>query len=140
MLLVPHRLGPSLIHGLGVFATQVIEPGSPIWTFQVGFDQEFKEDDVRALPASALQHVSWFGFQSLTSGLWVLSADLGCFMNHSPTPNTGVPQTPRDPFATVALRRIDVGDELTCDYFAFDRQAASKLAVADQGCASSAID
>ena len=48
-------------------------------------------------------------------------------MNHSSTPNTGVLPGADDPGLTVTLRPIAAGEELTCDYIAFDAEAATKL-------------
>jgi SET domain-containing protein len=48
-------------------------------------------------------------------------------MNHADAPNTGVPTEASDPEITVTLRPIAAGEELTCDYFAFDAQAHAKL-------------
>jgi hypothetical protein len=52
-------------------------------------------------------------------------------MNHDPRPNTGAPADAREPVTTVALRDIAAGEELTCDYAAFDAVAAAKLSSAD---------
>ena len=63
---------------------------------------------------------------------WILSGDLACFMNHDGNPNTGVPPGASDPGITVTLRPIAAGEELTCDYFAFDVQAHAKLGFSPQ--------
>lgn len=127
MLLVATHVAPSAIHGLGLFAGQFIERGSPIWQFAPGFDRELSPEQFSQLPARAQAHIRWFGFVDGASGGWVLSGDHACFMNHSPTPNTGAPANSRPPVTTVALRDIAAGEELTCDYFAFDAEAGSKL-------------
>ena len=57
----------------------------------------------------------------------VLSGDHTCFMNHAPDPNTGAPSDSTPPNVIVALRDIAAGEELTCDYWAFDAEAREKL-------------
>jgi SET domain-containing protein len=126
MMLVGTRVAPSAIHGLGLFATQAIPRGTPVWRFVAGFDRELSPDEVASLPAPAQAHVRWFGFVSRETGCVTLSGDHACFMNHASDPNTGAPVAAR-PVTTVALRDIAAGEEITCDYFAFDANAVRKL-------------
>lgn len=127
MMLIRTRVAPSLIHGLGLFAVELIARGTPVWRFQPGFDQELSPGQFAALPLIAHEHLRWFGFFAKESSHVVLNGDHGCFMNHSPTPNTGALPNATAPVTTVALRDIAAGEELTCDYFAFDADAARKL-------------
>ncbi len=127
MLLTKTRVEPSAIHGLGIVAAEELPKGTPIWKFQSGFDREFPPAALDALPPEAVAHLRWFAYCDSETGLWVLSGDHACFMNHSSTPNTGVSPDAAGPVVTVSLRNIAPGEELTCDYFAFDREAASKL-------------
>ena len=50
-------------------------------------------------------------------------------MNHSSSPNVASVFS-KD--VDLATRDIEVGEELTCDYYAFDLEAAEKLATDDQ--------
>ena len=127
MLLVPTRVAPSAIHGLGLFAGQFIARGSLIWRFAPEFDQEFSPEQFLQLPLPTQAHTRWFGFVNAESGHWILSGDHACFMNHSPAPNTGASPDSPTPITTVALRDITIGEEITCDYFAFDAHASRKL-------------
>lgn len=126
-MLVPTRVAPSSIHGLGLFATQQILKGTPLWRFDEGFDRAFTPAQFDALPCSAQDHLRWFAYFDEGRHAWVLSGDHTCFMNHSAEPNTGAPPGAAIPVTTVALRNIAAGEELTCDYFAFDREARQKL-------------
>lgn len=126
-MLIRVRVLPSRIHGLGLFAVEAIRAGTPIWRFEPGFDRVLSPAAVAALPAPAQAHVRWYGFVRSQDGAWVLSGDHACFMNHSPAPNTGAIQAGRSDGTTVALRDIAAGEELTCDYRAFDLEAAQKL-------------
>jgi len=127
MLLVKTRVAPSSIHGLGLFAVDFIGHGTSIWRFQAGFDQELSPEQVAALPPLTREHVRWFSFVSQVTGRCILSGDHACFMNHAPDPNTGAPHRPEPPVITLALRDIAAGEEITCDYHAFDADASRKL-------------
>ena len=127
MMLVRAHVAPSVIHGMGLFAVEFIPRGTPIWRFEPGFDRKFKPEQFSALPPEAQAHLRWFAYLDQESGSWVLSGDHACFMNHSPQPNTGAPAGAAVSVTTVALRDIGAGEELTCDYLAFDEDAKVKL-------------
>jgi hypothetical protein len=133
MMLVRTRVAPSAIHGLGLFAVDTIPKGTPIWRFEAGFDREFSPGEFAALPAQAQVHIRWFAYVDRDTRGRVLSGDHTCFMNHSPEPNTGALRDAVLPITTVALRDIAVGEELTCNYWAFDAEAGQKLASATGG-------
>ena len=126
MLLLPVELRPSAIHGLGVFAASNVPPGTPVWRFCAGFDAELTAEFVDALPGPARDHVLWYAWWHPQRQRWVLDGDHARFMNHSGNPNTGVPPG-ADPGVTIALREIAAGEELTCNYHAFDGKSGEKL-------------
>jgi uncharacterized protein len=130
MLLVKTCLQPSAIHGLGLFTVAFIPCGAPIWRFAARFDHDFSPAEFAALPPVAREHTRWFSFVRQGDGHRILSGDHACFMNHSPTPNTGAPPLAPPPVQTVAVRDIAAGEELTCNYFDFDADAARKLGLA----------
>lgn len=130
MLLIRTRVAPSRIHGLGLFAVDAVPAGTPVWRFQPGFDRVLIPWEVSALPEPAREFVEHYGYRRLSDGVWILSGDHACFMNHALPPNTGTPPGQPDALWTVALRDLAAGEELTCDYFAFDADAARKLAPA----------
>jgi SET domain-containing protein len=127
MILVRTRVAPSSIHGLGLFAAETIPLGTPVWRFEAGFDREFSAEQFAALPPEAQAHLRWFAYLDKATAGWVLSGDHACFMNHSPNPNTGAAHGAVPPIVTVARRDIAPGEELTCDYWMFDADAAQKL-------------
>ena len=127
MLLIPARVQPSAIHGLGVFAAAFVPRGTPIWRFEPGFDRAFTPAQFAALPELAQAHLRQHAYPDLPAGNWILSGDLTIFMNHASPPNTGAPPDAPLPLTTVALRDIAAGEELTCDYYAFDGAAVAKL-------------
>lgn len=130
MLLIETRVATSAIHGLGLFAVKAIPRDTPVWKFQPGFDQIFSAHQFAALPPLTQQHLEWFAYFSQPDGSWILSGDHACFMNHSATPNTGAVAGAKQPVVTVALCDIAAGEEITCDYFAFDAEASRKLRIA----------
>lgn len=127
MLLVRTRVAPSLIHGLGLFAAEAIQAGTPVWRFQEGFDHAFTRAEFADLPAPAREHLRWFSYFDSARDALIKSGDLCCFMNHADSPNTGMPPGAPEATGTVALRDIAEGQELTCDYHAFDGDVAWKL-------------
>jgi uncharacterized protein len=127
MMLVKTRVQPSPIHGLGLFAVEFVPQGAPVWRFEAGFDHEFPPAKQAAFPRLTREHLEWFGYRRRTDGSVILSGDHACFMNHSPTPNTGAPPEAAPPITTVALRDIAAGEEITCNYFEFDADAARKV-------------
>jgi uncharacterized protein len=126
-MLVKTRVAPSVIHGLGLFAAEAIARGTPVWRFQPGFDRSFSPAQFAALPPLARDHTRWFCFVDQPSGHVILSGDHACFINHSVNPSTGAPPDPELPVTTVALRDIAAGEEITCNYFAYDADAPWKL-------------
>ena len=115
MLLVKTKLKPSGVHGLGVFAAEFIPKGTRVWEFREGFDSRLSEEFVASLPEpaqSTLRHYS-----ALWGGGYVVSADDARFLNQSETPNL---KTFAEPDMDVALRDIQIGEELLEDYREFD--------------------
>lgn len=53
MLLVKTKIGPSTIHGIGLFADEYIPEGTFIWRFQPGFDLKIDKNDLEKLPELA---------------------------------------------------------------------------------------
>ncbi len=127
MLLINTRVQPSGIHGLGLFTLEAVPAGTPVWRFLPGFDHDFSPTQFAALPPLARAHTRWFCFVSQQDGHVILSGDHACFINHSPAANTGAPPDTPPPVTTVALRDLAAGEEITCDYFAYDADTPWKL-------------
>ncbi len=120
MLLVPTRIGPSRIHGIGVFALASIAKGSAVWRFAKGLDMEFSPDVVPTLPAHVQEFFSHYGYLDRNVKRIVLCFDDARFVNHSDTPNVATDYA-QDPYGfDVALRDIAAGEELTMDYAGFE--------------------
>ena len=127
MMLIRTRVGPSGIHGMGLFAVEPVAKGTPVWRFETGFDQDFAREQFAALPEPARAHTRWFCFVSKVDGHVILSGDHACFINHSGTNNTGAPPDAPGSVTTFALRDIAAGEEITCDYWSYDADTAWKL-------------
>jgi SET domain-containing protein len=114
MLLVKTYLGPSAIHGTGLFAGEPIAKGTVIWRFDPRFDRIFAKAERDALPETARQFLERYSYPEFPgSDRHMLDGDHARFMNHSETPNT---DSSTD---TVAIRDIAEGEELLCDYRQF---------------------
>jgi uncharacterized protein len=118
VLLVKTRIGPSAIHGTGLFADEVIREGTAVWEFTPGFDVYLEAAQIDALPPASRTQMRKYTYRDASTRRYVLCADDARFFNHSERPNTldldgavGL---------TVALRDIAIGEELTCDYRSFD--------------------
>ncbi len=128
MLYVHTKLGPSAIAGIGLFATQFIPKGTPVWKMTHGIDIEIPLADIAALPEPARKQIEHYGFRNHGEECVVLCADDARFFNHADDANCVDAPDPDDPWGmTIAARDIQPGEELTCDYKAFDADAAAKL-------------
>ena len=120
MFLVPTLLGPSGIHGTGVFAVGPIAAGTVLWRFTEGVDWRIPPADLAAFPEPYQARLrAWCYLDD--DGHYVLCGDTAKFMNHSDDPNCDEPE-----HTTVANRAIAAGEELTCDYRTFDRESMDK--------------
>lgn len=125
MLIVKTLLKYSEIHGLGCFAGEDIKKSQTVWRLDPGIDLVFVEGDLSKLPNSFKEFLKVYAYSPLSSGekTYILCADHARHMNHSEEPN--LLETPDG--LNVAIRDIKAGEELTCDYNQFDRDASVKL-------------
>ncbi len=111
MLLVNARVGTSAIHGLGLFAHQFIPAGAVVWRFTPGFDVEIPESSLQSLSPAAREQVLHYACYEEEQRKFVLSSDDDRFSNHSDVPNTAPEED-----TMVAVRDIQNGEEITCNY------------------------
>lgn len=122
MMLVKTVKKDSSIHGAGLFADQFIAKGAATWRFDPGVDRAIHPQRVEQMPELSREWFMTYAYLDIRTGLYVLCADDARYMNHSDSPNvTG--DYDLDPVfgVDVAVRDIEAGDELTCDYRMFDR-------------------
>lgn len=126
MLIVKTRLKYSEIHGLGCFAGEDIKEGQVVWRFDAGIDLVFTESELKKLPSSFTDFLKIYAYSPIESGSeksYILCADHARHMNHSEDPN--LLESPEG--LNIAIRDIKAGEELTCDYNHFDKDAVQKL-------------
>lgn len=120
MLLVRTRLGQSHIHGIGLFADQPISKDTVIWKFHHRIDIRMSAADIDELAWASQEQMRRYSYREKHSGLYVLCGDDARFFNHSSRPNCIDLYDGLNGDVTIALRDIEPGEELTCDYAMFD--------------------
>ena len=122
MMLVPTKLAPSSIHGIGLFAAQFIPKGTRVWEFTEGFDFTLGQQQIDSLSLPAREQFLHYAYLSKRTARYVLCSDDARFWNHKYLPNTRALPLPGDgdELAMLATRDIAEGEELTADYAEFD--------------------
>lgn len=116
MLLIKTFIGPSSIHGTGLFAGEFITQGTVIWRFNPLIDHLLDKAEVEALPEIAKKHIQRY-CGLLENGQYLQTGDNDRYINHSEEPNTVSSQFIGD---LIAARNIQSGEEITEDYQVFD--------------------
>ena len=111
MLLIEHFVGPSKIHGLGVFSRQQVRKGTLIWEFNPLIDLKICRGDLLALPDHTRNWIVDRAEYYPSGDFFVLGADGDQFMNHSDEPNLR-----SNGLLGFSTREILEGEEITCRY------------------------
>lgn len=114
MLLVKTYLDKSAINGIGLFAAEAIEAGTVVWRLS-DIDLVIHKRDLEAQKLSELQLKFVETYSYVNGNTYYLCIDDARFMNHSAKPNTH-----ESGQCSIASRRIEAGEELTCNYGNFD--------------------
>lgn len=116
MLRVNTKIGLSPINGIGLFADQFIPKGTTTWQYDPEFDVAFSEEAFKRLPNQQASDTflkrSYYDYDLKK---YILCCDDQCFINHSDNPN--IDSTPG---LDIALKDIQIGEELLCDYTKFE--------------------
>ena len=113
MMTVETELKPSPISGIGTFAVSLIPKGTPVWKLDERFYVLVNEAEIPTFPPIIQNLIRKYGYPHLIrDGVICCDIDNGRFMNHSDAANTDF----RDPRQGLALRDIEPGEEITCNY------------------------
>ncbi len=122
MLVVKTHLDKSNIAGMGCFASEPISKGTIIWEINRNFDLVMPHKHVEQFPDVAKSYIQNFAYFNEEEGGYVMCTDNAKYFNHSDNSNC------KSIFEkTIAARDIEVGEEITENYFSFDAFAEEKL-------------
>jgi SET domain-containing protein len=126
MFVVRVYVAPSPIHGLGCFAAEPIHQGQLVWQFDPRLDLRIPLAEFDNFPPATQEFLKRLTYVEQIQGVdyMVLCADQAKFVNHSNSPN--LIDSP-DGTLEWAAQDIAADEELTCNYYASDQQAAEKL-------------
>ena len=118
MLLIKTKLGPSKIHGIGLFADEFIPKGTIVWKFVSGFDLKFTEAEIKNFPEVTQEFFRYYAYRSIRTGLYILCSDESRHCNHSESPNTtGIEiEGTEEEGGDIATQDIQIGEEITYNY------------------------
>ena len=128
VLMVKTKVGPSKIHGIGLFADQFIPKGTMTWRFVPNFDLRINPDELLRLSEPARKLFWNYAYVDKYNDHYILCFDDERFINHSENPN--IIQRKRHSETEgveIAACDIDRGEELTANYYDFDKDAERKL-------------
>ena len=109
MLLVRTKIGPSKIHGYGLFADQNIPKGTIVWKFNPVIDHKIRPEKIGSLLKHVQDHVYTYAY--FDRGNYILCGDFAIFINHSKISNLDSRGE-----VGVATRSIKKGEEITDNY------------------------
>jgi SET domain-containing protein len=125
MLTVKTKIGPSFLHGIGLFAGEFISRGSVTWRYNAEFDTAFSREQINRLPTTTQDYLFKYAYFDKILNKYVLCFDDQRFINHS-SHEPNILSTPRE---DRAARDIQPGEELTCDYNQYDDTYFSRLGI-----------
>ena len=112
-MLIDTYLDKSKIHGVGVFSKEIIKKGEKIKEERPEFEMEFDKNKLPSMPLALAKLIDTHAHErKLGSGILVLGLDNEKYLNHSEEPSVDDDG--------IALKDIEIGDEITIDYKDFD--------------------
>lgn len=123
MLSVKTKIGPSNIHGFGLFADQNILKGEIVWQHDEFFDQHISEKKFLMMSEYVQQYIKRYGHKDMHHSIYILCGDNARFTNHSYKPNVEM----ITPNISIANRDIKIGEEITEDYRTYDEEFVEKM-------------
>ncbi len=126
MLLIKTKIKQSEIHGLGLFADQMVPKGTIIWKFTPAFDQKFTKEQILGFPDLLQVYIYKYSWKSAKSKLYCFSSDNGKYFNHSNHPNAlSEYKDGEEEVITTAILDIQMGEEITDNYSSFEADSDS---------------
>jgi uncharacterized protein len=119
MLLVRTTLGNSLIHGIGVFATEFIPAGTPVWRFCEQFDFQRTREEFSQLPTLTKEWITTYGYLDYRLNTYIICVDDARFINHSKNSNLCADYSSDKFGIDVAARNIEPNEEILSDYTSY---------------------
>lgn len=128
MLTISASVTPSPIQGLGCDTDEAINKGTIVWVFDERLDLRLPEAELAAWPAAIQEFLQLWAYRVTEVGqkVLILCSNHARPINHSETPNLAgwSPHLAMD----MAVRDIEAGEALTCNYHKFDLDGRGKLA------------
>lgn len=121
MIHVKYKLDASPLHGVGLFAAELILKGTLIYTASPELDVNITQENFEALDEKEKQEVRWWGFFDTASNKWHVDFDVTHFINHNDE-GTVTQDTSQSDAYLVAARDIEQGEELTQNYLEFESE------------------
>ena len=113
MLLIDTYLDKSKINGVGVFAKENVKKGEKIKEVRPEFEIEFDKENLPRMPLALARMVDNYAYErEKGSKIVVLGIDNEKYLNHSDDPSVDDDG--------IALKDINIGDEITINYRDFD--------------------
>ncbi len=114
MLEVPTHIGPSIRHGIGVFAVKLIPKGTIVWRFRPKLDILISEPLIEHLPEHTQRFIRHHRYINPRAPmLSVMCFDDARFMNFDDNANTCAGEVHEFEEDLVASRDINPGEEIT---------------------------
>lgn len=125
MIHVKTYLATSPLHGIGLYADQFIPKGTVTWQYDPLFDTSFTEEEINKMTEPARKIFFNYAYLDKDLNKYVLCFDDQRFINHS-VKNANIISTPDQ---DIALRDIQPGEEILCDYNGFDDTHFTRLGI-----------
>jgi SET domain-containing protein len=123
MLTVPTYVKKSPINGKGIFSVKFIPQDTIIWIFNPEFDLMIPLKLFMSFDIEVQEIFHHYGFLDVDTNKIILCNDNARFTNHSINPNTQSSSL----METITIKDIQIGEEITENYFFFDGWAYEKL-------------
>ena len=113
MFLIDTYLDKSKIEGVGVFSKENVKKGEKIKEVRPEFEIEFDKENLPRMPLALARLIDNYAYErEKGSKIVVLGIDHEKYINHSDEPSVNDDG--------IALKDINIGDEITINYRDFD--------------------